>query len=139
MTLVAWSHGSETSLPGRNPRVRRALVRVLATEIEVSVRRERISCVDEVDRKLPELFSQAEWRALNEALGLARRQGQIARLICRGYTNAEIAVELGTSFDTVRMHTRALYRRLRVGSRVGVAVRVVLAQRRLRGRVGDGV
>jgi len=86
------------------------------------------------DASLPELFTGAQWRDLGTALELTPRQRQIARLICRGHTNARIAGQLGTSFDTIRMHTRALYRKLEVTSRVGVPVRLVLVHRGMAGR-----
>ena len=79
---------------------------------------------------LPELFPAQRWKELAAALGLTKRQVQVARLICRGLGNKEIARQLGRSESVVRQHSDGLYKRLRVGNRVGVVVRLVLADRR---------
>lgn len=80
---------------------------------------------------LPELFSATRWRELASALELTRRQIEVARLICRGLTNEQIARELGRSASIVRGHSDKLYQRLNVHSRVGVVVRVVLTDRQV--------
>jgi len=77
------------------------------------------------------LFTRARWRELGEYLRLTPRQLAVARLLCADLSNAEIARRLGLSNDTVGTHLRSLYRRLEVASRVGVVVRLVLAEREL--------
>ncbi len=85
------------------------------------------------DDSLPELFSGAEWRSLAAHLKLSARQQAIARLTCRGLKRGVIARRLGVSENTVRTHVRGLYRRLNVDSRLGLVVRLVLADRVLDG------
>lgn len=80
---------------------------------------------------LPELFSVRRWRELAEALGLTSRQAEVAKLICRGLGDEEIAESLGVSVSVVHVHTVGLYKRLAVKKRVGVVVRLVLAERRI--------
>ncbi len=80
-------------------------------------------------RPLPELFTAGEWQALAKRFRLSRRQAQIARWICRGLSNPAIADELDVSLDTVRMHTRALYKKLDITVRVGVPVRLIVGHR----------
>ena len=53
---------------------------------------------------------------------LTRRQWQIATLIVRGLTNADIGAELGLSGGTVANHVQHIMKRLGVGSRVEIAV-----------------
>lgn len=84
-----------------------------------------------LDVTLPDLFTMAEWRVLARQLGLTIRQAQVARLICRGLSNPEIAHALSISRDTVRLHRRCLFRRLKITDRVGLPVRLVLAAREL--------
>jgi DNA-binding CsgD family transcriptional regulator len=79
--------------------------------------------------RLPDCFTSGEWQTLTRRFGLARRQAQIARWICRGLSNPAIAKEIGVSPDTVRMHTRALYKKLDIAVRVGVPVRLLVAHR----------
>ncbi len=82
----------------------------------------------------PPLFSANEWRRLGRALGLTDRQVCVAQLICAECTVSDMAGRLGRSADTVSSHLRAIYERLGVRTRVGVVVRLVEAQRRLRVR-----
>jgi len=79
---------------------------------------------------LPDVFTSQEWTYLRRAIGLTRRQAQIARLICRQAGNERIALELGITVDTVRMHRKALLEKLRVSDRVGVPVRLMLTLRK---------
>lgn len=80
---------------------------------------------------LPELFTEDDWHSLARVLALTPRQKEVARLLCHGMTNKEMAKHMSVSEDTIRLHIRELYRRLRVGQRVGVVVKLVLTQRNL--------
>lgn len=88
----------------------------------------------EGDHPLSELFNSQEWKSIASHLGLTAQQVRIARLICLGYTNPEIAVQIGRAPETVGMHTRGVFQKLGVHHRVGVPVRLVLVHRRLRRR-----
>lgn len=83
---------------------------------------------------LPELFSETEWRQLADRLGLTPRQLAAARLVCRACTTQQIAARIGISPDTARLHLRKLFARLDVHDRVGVVVRLVLADREIGGQ-----
>ena len=48
---------------------------------------------------------------------LTARQIEVLRLLCKGFTNKEIAAELGTSSSTVRAHVSAIFRALDVDNR----------------------
>jgi len=85
----------------------------------------------QADSQLPEMFSSAEWEAIAVHAGLTKRQQQVARYLCLGYRNAEIAQALLISRITVRMHVRALFRRLRVRDRIWVPVKLILLFRDL--------
>ncbi|MBI1827296.1 MAG: helix-turn-helix transcriptional regulator [Planctomycetes bacterium] len=89
---------------------------------------------------IPELFTAARWAELAERIGLTPRQREVAKLICRSFTNAHISAELRVSLGTVRLHVDALFKRLGVHSRVGTIVQLVLADRamarvKVRGKV----
>jgi DNA-binding NarL/FixJ family response regulator len=56
---------------------------------------------------------------------LPPRQAQIARLIARGLTDKEIAVELGVSENTIGRHLGVIYRRLAIHSRTALVARAL--------------
>lgn len=66
------------------------------------------------------------------AAGLTPREVEVTRLVCRGYSDAEIAVELVLSGHTVHDHVRAIRSKLGVRSRAEVAAKV-FAERYLDG------
>lgn len=82
-----------------------------------------------VGEQLPELFADDQWEKLAHCLSLPPRQQQIARLVCCGCSNRQIAARLAISRHTVRTHQRCLFERLDVHDRVGLVVRLVLANR----------
>jgi DNA-binding CsgD family transcriptional regulator len=65
-----------------------------------------------------------EWPGAH--LGLTRREAELLTLLGQGRTPRQAADELGLSFETVRTHTRNLYRKLDVSDR---AAAVALAWR----------
>ncbi len=84
-----------------------------------------------MSRRLPELFSLRQWAALADYCSLTPRQREVARLVCLGLTNDQIAAKLAIAPHTVRMHKQALFERLKIKDRMGVPVRLILAHRRL--------
>lgn len=85
--------------------------------------------IAEEARWLPELFDSHQWERLAGRFELTDRQCAIARLLCRGLTNREIAAALRVSDNTVRTHVRNLFRQLGVRDRVGVVVTLVVTCR----------
>jgi DNA-binding CsgD family transcriptional regulator len=55
-----------------------------------------------------------------EALGLTRRQAQVAFWIAQGKTNDDVAVILGTSRRTIPHHVEAILARLRLATRAEI-------------------
>ena len=80
---------------------------------------------------LPDLFAAEQWQRLTQHLSLPARQREIAHLVCRGCSNRQIGLRLGISEHTVHTHLQALFERLNVHERLGVPVRLVLADREL--------
>lgn len=78
---------------------------------------------------LPDLFTKEQWAALAGRFRLSRRQKEVARLICLGFSNTGIARELGLKHDTIRMHNRELFKKLAIRQRMGVPVCLMLANR----------
>ena len=59
-----------------------------------------------------------------EAVGLTRREKQIARMLASRATNAEIAAALGISVHTARHHSQSILEKLGVTSRAEVRERL---------------
>jgi DNA-binding CsgD family transcriptional regulator len=66
--------------------------------------------------------SQVEEAAL---LGLSPRERAIARLICNGRSDKEIAQELDVAFSTVRTHLSRIFEKLNVHNRTQLAKRLL--------------
>jgi DNA-binding NarL/FixJ family response regulator len=60
-------------------------------------------------------------RSAARPLGLTRREGEVLDLIAQGYSNAEIARDLGITEQTVKGHLWRLYRKLGVSNRTAAA------------------
>jgi DNA-binding NarL/FixJ family response regulator len=86
------------------------------------------------ENQLPDLFNELRWTRLASHFGLSARQVETARLMCRGLRKRDIAKTLDVSVSAVRLHTARLFQRLRVCDRIGVPVRLVLADRALRAK-----
>jgi DNA-binding NarL/FixJ family response regulator len=74
-------------------------------------------------RRLRPIFSEEKESAAPTTASpaeelLSRRQRQVARRAADGCSAAEIAQGLGVAQETVRVHLRAIYRRLGVQNRI---------------------
>jgi DNA-binding CsgD family transcriptional regulator len=80
------------------------------------------------ERWVPGIHEWAESRTSGtpsvEEFGLTPRQWDVARLLARGISNADIAATLGISPHTARRHTERVLRKLEVNSRAQVAAKV---------------
>ena len=56
---------------------------------------------------------------------LTEREKEILRLVCDGLTNAEIAVSLHVSRETVKSELKRIFRKIGVGNRTQAAVLLV--------------
>ncbi len=70
------------------------------------------------------LFSVREWSAIARVLRLSDRELEIVRLCAEDLKEAAIARQLSISEHTVHTHIERLYRKLNVGSRAALLVRV---------------
>ena len=52
---------------------------------------------------------------------LTPRRAQVARLVCRGFSNREIAKKLGVAEGTIKIHLYSIYEKLNVHSRIALA------------------
>jgi len=64
------------------------------------------------------LLEDRHWRYLQKRYYISPRELQVARLICYGFNNAEIAKDLNIKRGTVKTHVRNIYRRIRVKNKL---------------------
>jgi DNA-binding NarL/FixJ family response regulator len=71
------------------------------------------------------LLTRKEWSYVKRRYNLTPRECQIAKLICQGLRNGKIAKFLHISPGTVKTHTRNIYRKARVKSKIAMLLRFV--------------
>jgi len=71
------------------------------------------------------LLSEKEWSYVKRRYNLTPRECQIAELICQGLHNGKIAKFLRISPGTVKTHTRNIYRKARVKSKIAMLLRFI--------------
>ena len=75
------------------------------------------------------LLNKKEWSYVKKRYNLTPRECQIAGLICQGLHNGKIAKILRISPGTVKTHTRNIYRKARVKSKIAMLLRFVTEAR----------
>lgn len=73
------------------------------------------------------VFTEEDWRSIQATLTLTARELQIVREVFRNRTEIEIGDKLGISPHTVHAHLRRVYRKLDIGGRGQLLVRVMEA------------
>jgi DNA-binding CsgD family transcriptional regulator len=90
-----------------------------------------IECIttrDHVPYVVLRVLAQVPWteptvRRLEERFGLTLREAQVAAVVARGHTNAEVAAKLGIVEKTVKNVLMAVYHKCSVRNRVELALR----------------
>jgi DNA-binding NarL/FixJ family response regulator len=83
--------------------------------------------------KQPEviLLNEKQWSYVQNRYDLTPREREIAELICQGLRNGNIAKVLHIRPGTVKTHTRNIYRKVHVRSKIGMLLRFVTDTRYL--------
>jgi len=77
------------------------------------------------------LLDKKQWSYVQRRYELTPRERQIAELICQGLRNGNIAKYLRIKPGTVKTHTRNIYRKVRVKSKIAMLLRFVTDAREL--------
>jgi DNA-binding NarL/FixJ family response regulator len=64
------------------------------------------------------LLDEKQWLYLKKRYNMTPRELQVAILICRGFSNDDVAKALKMKHGTVKTHLRNIYRRTRVKSKI---------------------
>ena len=79
----------------------------------------------ELKRPAVSLLTNRQWQYLQRRYKITPRELQIARLICRGLGNEEIAARLRITTGTVKVHVRNLYRKTWVENKILMLLRFI--------------
>ena len=71
------------------------------------------------------LLNDKHWSYLRRRYHMSPRELQVARLVCRGLNNDEIAEVLEIRQGTVKTHLRNIYRRVRTRSKIALLLTLV--------------
>lgn len=79
----------------------------------------------------PLLLDGRQWSYVQNRYNLTPRERQIAELICQGLRSCNIARNLRIKPGTVKTHTRNIYRKVRVKSKIAMLLRFLSDTREL--------
>ena len=71
------------------------------------------------------LLNQKQWSYVQNLYNLTPREREIAELVCKGLRNGNIAKFLHIKPGTVKTHTRNIYRKAHVKSKIAMILRFV--------------
>ena len=93
----------------------------------------KVSAKDDTRYKhtTPLLLDSKQWSYVQRRYNLTARERQIAELICQGLQNGSIARHLRIRPGTVKTHTRNIYRKVRVKSKIAMLLNFVTDAREL--------
>ena len=78
------------------------------------------------------VFSPKEWTYLKKCYHLTPRELDVAKFVCQGYDNEQIARDLSIAYNTARAHLGNIYRRVGVKNKIQLFlqfIKVVNAKR----------
>jgi len=75
------------------------------------------------------LLNDKQWTYVQKRYNLTPRERQVAELVCKGLLNGNIAKYLRIKPGTVKTHTRNIYRKVHVKSKIAMLLRFVTDSR----------
>lgn len=82
------------------------------------------------------LLKEEHWSYIQRRFHMSPRELQVAELVCKGFSNEEIAKDLKIKHGTVKTHLRNIYRRIRVKSKIAMLLKVVDQATKLSAKAG---
>jgi DNA-binding CsgD family transcriptional regulator len=71
------------------------------------------------------LLDDKKWLYIQKYFYLTDRELQVAKLVCRGFNNEDIAAKLKIKPGTIKTHIRNIYRRIRVKNKIQMVLKFV--------------
>lgn len=71
------------------------------------------------------LLDEERWAYIQTRYRMSPREIQVAKLVCRGFSNGDIAGELKIKDGTAKTHLRNIYRRIRVKNKIAMLLKFI--------------
>ncbi len=71
------------------------------------------------------LLDEKHWAYIENRYHMSARELQVAKLVCRGFSNDDIADELKIKNGTAKTHLRNIYRKIRVKNKIALLLKVL--------------
>jgi DNA-binding CsgD family transcriptional regulator len=71
------------------------------------------------------LLDEERWAYIQNRYHMSPREIQVAKLVCRGFSNGDIAGELNIKNGTAKTHLRNIYRRIRVKNKIAMLLKFI--------------
>ena len=69
------------------------------------------------------LLDDKQWSYIQKRYHLTDRELQVAKLVCRGFNNEDVAAKLMIKHGTVKTHIRNIYRRVRIKNKIQMVLK----------------
>jgi DNA-binding CsgD family transcriptional regulator len=71
------------------------------------------------------LLDEKHWGYVQKRYHMSPRELQVAKLVCRGFCNGDVAKELGIRGGTAKTHLRNIYRKIRAKNKIAMLLKIV--------------
>ena len=71
------------------------------------------------------ILNEKDWLYIQRRNHISPRELQIAKLVCQGLSNDQIATDLSIKHGTVKTHIRNIYRRIHVRNKISMLLKFV--------------
>jgi len=68
-------------------------------------------------------LNEKQWLYIQTRYDMSPRELQVAKLVCQGFSNEDIAKDLKIKHGTVKTHLRNIYRRIRVKNKIALLLK----------------
>ena len=72
-----------------------------------------------------DLINEGQWRCIQERYHMTEREVMVAKLICQGFSNEEVAKNLDITYGTVKAHIRNIYRKTGVHNKIAMLLKFI--------------
>jgi len=71
------------------------------------------------------LLDERQWSYIQKRYRMSPREIQVAKLVCRGFTNGDIARQLRVKPGTVKTHLRSIFNKTRARNKISMLLKFI--------------